>query len=87
MGRAVRPDLAEWGTASKTNAILADIYDVLAMINANLVALGSGKKAKIPKDYPRPGVEEKKDTEHFGSEGLPLDELKAWLENKRANNG
>ena len=72
---------------AKTNAILADIFDVLAQINANLVAMGSHKKAKEPKYYPRPGNEPKKNTKHFGSGALPVDELERWIEEKRREHG
>jgi hypothetical protein len=78
----LHPDRAEWGSRTKTNIILADLWDQLAQINANLVAIGSRKPAKSPKPYPRPGV--KKDNEqHFGAEPLPPKELRAWIEEKR----
>lgn len=53
VAKEVEPELHDWTTTFKTNKILADIYDVLAMINANLVALGTKKQAKKPKPYPR----------------------------------
>jgi len=52
--RELRPELYQWSTPAKTNALLADIYDMLAVINANLCAKGSGKRAKRPKPCPRP---------------------------------
>lgn len=64
----------------KTNALLADIYDMLAMINANICAMGSGTKAKKPKAYPRPNDSEKKS---IGKKGLPPEELRAWFDKKR----
>lgn len=78
--RELDPDLAAWGGTAKTNAILADIYDMLAMINSNLVAVGSGKRAKKPKGYPRPGD---KDKQKIGKNALPPDQLRAWFEKKR----
>lgn len=78
--RELEPDLAAWGDTLKTNAILADIFDMLAMINANLCALGSGNKAKKPKAYTRPGDKDKK---RIGKKALPPDELRAWFEKKR----
>ena len=51
LSRELDPDTYKWNTTVKTNAILADIYDVLALINANLVAIGSRKQAKKPKPY------------------------------------
>ena len=71
--REMRPDLAQWSTTAKTNALLADIYDVLSAINANLCAKGTGKKPKRPKPYPRPG--KNKTTRHIGT-ALPIEELK-----------
>lgn len=53
---------------------------MLAMINANIVAMGSGKKAKKPKPYPRPGDKDKK---KIGKNALPPDEFREWLEKKR----
>lgn len=78
--------MAEWSMPAKTNAILADIYDVLASINSNLVAIGSRKKAKEPKLYPRPG-QTKDDKKHIGSDALPVDDLRAWIDEKRRKHG
>ena len=74
------PDLAGWSRTLKTNAILADIYDMLAMINANLCAMGSGKRAKKPKSYSRPGDRDKK---RIGKNALPPDQLGEWMDKKR----
>ena len=35
--RAQHPNMAEWGSTLKTNIILADLFDVLCQINANMV--------------------------------------------------
>ena len=78
--RELDPELAAWGGTPKTNAILADIYDMLAMINANLCAMGSGKRATRPKNYQRPGDKQKKT---LGKNALPPEELKAWFNKKR----
>ena len=83
--REVRPELSEWSTTLKTNEILADIFDMLAIINSNLIAVGSKKKAKKPKFYPRPGA--KQNEQHFGSGALPPDELRNWIEEKRRAHG
>lgn len=72
--------MAAWTSRAKTNAILADIFDMLGQINSNLVAIGSHKPAKKPKSYPRPG--DKKD-KRFGKNALPADELDSWLARKR----
>jgi hypothetical protein len=67
----------------KTNQILADIWDMLAMINANLIAKGTGKAAKSPKPYKRPGQQPDK-SQHIGSGALPPSELHKWIEERRA---
>lgn len=73
-----------WATTIKTNGILADIYDVLSQINANLVAIGSHKESKPIKPYPRPGMEEKRENvKHYGKGALPRGEFRKWLEKKR----
>ena len=79
--RKLRPDLAQWATTAKTNALLADIYDELAAINANLCAKGSGRRPKRPKPYPRP--QDKKNNKHIGT-ALPIDELKRRIFGKQS---
>lgn len=73
-----------WGTQLKTNLILADIWDMLAQINANLVAIGSGDPAKKVKPYPRPVPQKPENEQHYGRGALPADELHKWIEGKRA---
>lgn len=80
IAKDIAPDIASWSGQIKTNAILADIYDLLAMINANICALGSGKKASRPKKYERPGD---KDKQQIGKNALPPDELVAFFKRKR----
>ena len=72
-----------WDSRIKTNAILADIYDMLQLLNANLVAFASGGKTK-PKitPYPRPGREDNT-RRKFGKGALPLDEMRAWIKERQ----
>ena len=83
--REIEPEYELWSARTKTNAILADIYDMLSWINSNLVAMASGKSAKPIKPYPRPWLknEEKENKRHFGRNPLPPDELREWFEMKR----
>ena len=84
--RELQPETSVWTTTQKTNAILADIWDMLANINANLVALGSGKPATPPDPYPRlkgSNPKEDENKRHFGSGAIPANELPAWFEKKR----
>ncbi len=77
------PKMSSWATARQTNIILADIFDMLAIINVNLMAF-RGKKPKKPAQYPRPWREDQnKETRHFGKDPLPIAELDKWLERKR----
>lgn len=80
LAKDLEPEYAAWAEPIKTNAILADIYDILAMINANLCAMGSGKRATKPKEYSRPGDKKK---QHIGKNALPPDKLRAFFERKR----
>ena len=71
----------DWGTRIKTNAILADIYDILAAINSNLITFASGGKKKVkPKPYPRPGAD---NTRKIGRGALPIPELREWIKERQ----
>lgn len=84
LARELDEEYTLWATALKSNGILADIFDMLAQINANLVALGEHKASKQVAPYPRPGMEEKRDNvKHFGRGALPRGEFRKWLEKKR----
>lgn len=83
--REINPEWAAWAGNIKTNFILADIYDMLAHINANLVAMGTRKPAKRIKPYPRPKTKKNPENErHFGRDALPVSQLHEWMEKKRA---
>lgn len=65
----------------RTNIILSDIYDVLAQINSNLVALGTHKKAQKITPYEAPW--RKKKEKKTGSGALPVNKLEEWIEKER----
>ena len=86
--RELQPEISSWATPGRTNTILADIFDMLALINSNLMAMATGAPAKQLKRYPRPrdGQNTQKQNENekrFGRGGLPANELKRWFEEKR----
>ncbi len=85
VGRELNPELHQWTSTLTTNKILADIYDMLAQINANLVAVGSHKAAKKPKTYPRPGGNGSGDK--YGSGAVPVAEMRKMFANKRKKHG
>ncbi len=75
-----------WDETIRTNAILADIYDLLQVINANLVQFATqGKKKPKTKPYPRPG-RDNDNTHKIGRDALPVDELHEWIR-KRQEHG
>lgn len=80
LAKDLAPELSKWAGTMKTNAILADIYDLLAMINANLCALGSGKRATRPKEYQRPNDNDRK---QIGKNAVSPEELRAFFDRKR----
>ena len=82
-GSALARDLGKstgWENTLQTNILLADIYDLLQVINANICGLGGGKRKKI-KPYPRP--KGKDNDKKIGKGAMPLSELKKWFEVKR----
>lgn len=80
----MNPEYSAWGTRIKTNHILADIYDVLAVINANLVAIGTKKAPKKPKLYPRPRKENNNEqAQKFGKGAMKPNELREWFAKRR----
>lgn len=78
----LNPDMVEWSTRAKTNTILADIYDQLSLVNANLRVLITHKPGRKPEPYKRPGMKEK-NIKRIGSEPLPVSKMREWIENKR----
>ena len=75
-----------WEDNVSTNAILADIYDLLQIININLVAFASGGKTKKKiTPYPRPG-RDNDNTRKLGKGAMPLDELREWMR-RRSHGG
>lgn len=70
----------DWETTLKTNTILADIFDMLQVIHADLVAWASkGKRKANNKPYPRPGKDENKNTRKLGSGAMPINQLREWF--------
>ena len=74
-----------WEEPIKTNAILADIFDLLQVINANLVAIGTrGKKKTKVKPYPRPGREDNT-VRKIGKGALPVEDLHEWIRKRQTH--
>ena len=71
-----------WESTLKTNAILADIYDLLQVIHRDICALG-GAKTKKYKPYPRPGAD--KDKKRIGKGALPYNQLREWIKERQGH--
>lgn len=70
---------SDWANALKTNALLADIFDMLQVLHADIVAWASNGKKKLKiSPYPRPGKEEDKKRK-LGRGAMPLDQLREWF--------
>ena len=83
--RSTHPEVAEWGTVLKTNIILADIFDVLSQINANLCGGFTRKKPQKIKPYPRPWAKNEK--RKIGGKGaIPKDQIRDWIKNYKRRN-
>lgn len=61
-----RDELGPWWTTAKTNAILADLYDVLVAANT--------KKGRRPKPYPRPNAKARS----IGKGAIPVSDFMDW---------
>lgn len=72
LARELNPkdDAWVWSTPTKTNAILADIFDVFVLANS--------KKGKKPKPYPRPTKQE-----HIGRDAIPIKDFWDWWNRER----
>lgn len=79
LARDLNPEVAEWATRVKTNAILADLYDEVTALRHDVDSLLSKRHVKKPKPYPRPGQKTKN---HIGSGPLPMNELRKWFKSK-----
>ena len=76
--RQVSPDAVEWGSITKTNFILADIFDMLSVINYNVRQLGGGTTLQKPKPYPRPG-KNSNNKQKFGKGAIPVTDIRNWV--------
>ena len=80
--RELKPEMSEWASITRTNMILADIYDQLSVTNALLRTEITHKKSRRPEPYKRPWL--KKKTKHMGSSPLPsADDMREWIRKRQ----
>lgn len=70
-----------WEDTLQTNKLLADIYDLLQVINKNIVGL-TGKRTQKVKPYPRPGKDEDSKRK-IGKGAVPVSKLREWIRRKQ----
>lgn len=81
--REIHPEMSEWSTRTKTNYILADIFDQLSVANGLLRTLVTKKKSKQPEAYKRPG-EKKTRTKQMGKNPLAnAQEMREWIRERQ----
>lgn len=78
--RKLSPEVAEWGSITKTNFILADIFDMLSAINFNLRQIAGGTNMQKPKPYKRPG---KDNEQKIGKGAIPVTDIRDWVKSYR----
>lgn len=81
LAKQVSPEATEWGSITKTNFILADIFDVLTAINYNLRMMCGSHNTQRPKPYPRPG--KKDNMQKFGKGAIPVADIRNWVKSYR----
>ena len=79
--REIDAERYQWATVAQTNYLLADIYDLLAVINENLKIKGTKARGKMPKPHPRPHDKDKQ-TQKIGT-AMPAADFEAWMNAKR----
>ena len=82
----LNPDMTEWSTRARTNTILADIFDQLSLVNANLRVLITHKPGRRPEPYKRPGMKNE-NKQHIGKGALPVSKMREWIEDRRKKRG
>jgi len=75
--------MSQWSTITKTNYILADIFDQISVTNAMLKMLITKKKGKKPEPYKRPGTKETR-TKRMGKKPLAnANEMREWIRKRQ----
>lgn len=69
------PERADWATTDRTNTLLADIYDLLAVMNRMLATMVTQRRQPKPKPYRRPG-KDKNEKRHVGTASIPIADVK-----------
>lgn len=75
------PDVAGWQGDEKVPMLLAHIADLLAGLSYGYTIShmkNGSRKPQAPEPIPRPGVQPKRQTQHWGSDAIPIAEFADW---------
>lgn len=72
-----RTDTERWLDGEATAAILADIFDAIRALDADVMHKGTRRKPKPPRPYPRPW-DKSKGAVHLGKDPIPIKDFEAW---------
>ena len=73
--RAQHEEECRYGERLQTNAMLADVYDLLANFATAFAAAHSKSRPKKPKRYPRPW---EKCEQRIGRDPIPIKDFDSW---------
>lgn len=74
--REVEPEVARWVAPESLRPMLADLFDLVAVLNRNVVAASSKHRPRKPKPYPRPGRQDKGTV--VGRDPIPIKDFDKW---------
>lgn len=79
----IRPELAGWQGDMRVPMILADMYDLIAMLRHDFDCANTPKKKgrpRKPAPYPRPGANETSVGQRIGKDAIPIKDFDEWWE-------
>ena len=83
--RETHPEEAKtlpWEDGSMVAPLLADVFDVTALVAWTTANKGAKHPKPKPKPYPRPWVA-RANERHYGSKPIPISEFDSWWDRKR----
>lgn len=84
--RELHPESAEvlpWLDGERTAAILADLYDLVSAFMYQHASANSERRPKKPRQYPRPGVEDRS-RRRIGRGAVSAADFEKWWQEKAA---
>lgn len=79
LARDMDEEAYKWATSVKTNELLADLYDLMALFRFEMATMLSGKRQKKPTPYKRPRKDDKK---KVGKGAMLKEDLRRWIKSK-----